>query len=84
MGEHSETRKLPVPTFSQSHVLRGRLICQICIKGGEKRYLKRELFQRIQDIQKFKANAEKWESQNHEYNTMNKHGMDFIRRYMCS
>ena len=61
IGEHSETRKLPVPTLSQSHVLRGRLICQICFEGCEKRYLK------------LKAYAEKWESKNHEYNPMNKH-----------
>ena len=73
MDEHSETRKLPVPKFSQSHVVRGRWICQICFKGCERRYLKRDNFQKIQDIQKFKAYAEKWESKDHEYNTINKH-----------
>ena len=73
MDEHSEPRKLPEPKFSQSHVVRGRLLCQICFKGCEKRYLKREHFQKLQDVQKFKTYAELWELKDHEYNTVNKH-----------
>ena len=44
--------------------------CQICPKSCERRYLKREKFEKILDIEKFCNYANQWEKKNHKFNTI--------------
>ena len=46
--------EIETPKLNRTHVYRhGHLVCQICFKSCEKRFLKRDNFQKITDIQKF-------------------------------
>ena len=57
--------EIETPKLSRILVYRhGHLVCQICFKSCEKRFLKRDSFQKIIDIPKFCNYAEKWEKKN--------------------
>ena len=59
------------PKLSQTHVFRhGHIFSQICLKSCERRYLKREKFEKILDIEKFFYYANEWEKKNHKFNTV--------------
>ena len=51
----------------------GHLVCQICFKSCEKRFLKRDNIQKITNIQQFGNYAEKWEKKKHTFNTVKIH-----------
>lgn len=63
-----------IETLIQTHMYRhGHLVCQACFKSCEKRFLKRDNFQKITDIKKFCNYAEKWEKKTHTFNTVKSH-----------
>ena len=49
-------------------VYHGRITCQICFISCDKRHLKRNSFQSIHDVDRFKELAEFWQEKDHEYN----------------
>ena len=66
--------EIETPKLCRTHVHRhGHLVSQICFKSCEKRFLKRDNFQKITDIKKFCNYAEKWEKKTHTFNTVKSH-----------
>ena len=58
------------PSFKLNRrpVYDGRITCQICFVSTEKRKKKREQFQQIADLTKFKDFALRWKDTSHDYN----------------
>ena len=59
------------PKMRQTYAFRyGYIFCQNCLKSWERRYLKREKFEKILDIEKFWNYAKEWEKKNYKINTI--------------
>ena len=56
MGDYSVPSK---SNISKTHVYRDHLVCQICCKSAEKRYLKRDKFEKIANFEKFQEYSNK-------------------------
>ena len=63
--------EIETPKLNQTHEYRhGHLVCQICLKSCEKRFLKRR---KKTVFQKFCNYAEKWEKKTDTFNTVKSH-----------
>ncbi len=60
------------PTFRSSHVYSGHITCQICFMTCDKRHLRRNKYEKIVNVERFKQYALRWETVSHAYNTVYK------------
>ena len=66
MEEASPNLKAPAFRINSPTVFAGRVTCQICFISMERNKIKRNKFERINDINKFQTYSQRWYKTHHD------------------